>query len=257
MRNFVAASCCAIVGLEILIGVPVAICMAFLCLGGGVTGTYVAETPVGPIYAPTAYNMPATLPPKVCTVPHQPYPTFDPYVAVPSHPQVCPAPVASGLATLPPPIASLPASDPAADPPLAADEQPRDVAPADGDAQQFVARVSGNEPQHDDQQCASPEAGLLDSLQATAQLLYRRADHHEAGQEYDLADRLRALARSLRDEAISIRLRIRDSEPSANEVLTRDPLVSPLPDNPPPASPLPSVSPPEGPTASVGPPPRG
>jgi hypothetical protein len=258
MRNFVAASCCAIVGLEILIGVPLAVCMGFLCVGADFSGTYVAETPVAPpIYSSAIYQpgpLPAALPPPVCTVPATPTATFDPYVSLPAAPKVCPAPVASALATLPPYAGSLPASDPAADPPMPAADNPADPKYADRDLPQFVARVSGSEAGAEDCQCASPENELVESLQVSAQLLYQQADRHEVNQEYDLADRLRTLARGLRDESISIRLRVRESE-GVSEPPARDPLLPVLPAPPAdvPVVPLPQ----EGPTASVGPPPRG
>jgi hypothetical protein len=60
MRSFVAATCCLIVGLEILIGVPVAVCLGFLCLGvGPVQSVYVSEAQFdGPTCPPPIYSAP-------------------------------------------------------------------------------------------------------------------------------------------------------------------------------------------------------
>jgi hypothetical protein len=79
------------------------------------------------------------------------------------------------------------------------------------------------------------EPSLHDSMLSTAQLLYRQADRHEANQEYDLADRLRSLARDLRDEAGSVGCCL----PSPPPTVSNEPAVH------------------EAKTVEVGPPPRG
>jgi hypothetical protein len=215
MRSFISATCCLIVGLEILVGVPIAVCVGFLCVSWETSGSYVAETPVsGPVYSRPTY-LPPPLPAAplgAYTDPGKPSVTYDPYSPSPKA-SVCPAPTASMACVAPlpsswPAVASLPASDPAADqlPPLpAANSHPNEP--------QYLARVSVTEACTDSAKQPSPEAELRDSLQSTAALLYGQADRHEADQEYDLADQLRSLARDLRDQASSISRRIQERQP--------------------------------------------
>lgn len=260
MRNFVAATCCLIVGLEILIGVPIAVCLGFLCVGSEFTGTYVVESQVpGPVYS-TATYLPPPLPahpPGLHADPGKPVSAFDPYAASQATPSICPAPTASTACVLPPPlpsaspvVASLPASDPAADQPpvsrvatsspeaAAGATDPAAAAEHATDAESFLSRFAGPsvfltmddvqeltgggvstgndlplKPFGDNPTDESPESALRASLVATAQLLYRQADRHEANQEYDLADQLRSLARDLRDQASSISRRISENHP--------------------------------------------
>ncbi|HEX5105270.1 MAG TPA: hypothetical protein VFV87_15730, partial [Pirellulaceae bacterium] len=214
MRSFVAATCCLIVGLEILIGVPVAICLGFLCLGAGAApGVYVSEAQFdAPTCPPPIYSSPVYSPGPVPCGPYDP--SYPPSSQSPSpmKPSVCPVPMAPGV------VASLPASDSAADPlphctsnstvseyPIAA------TSSADGLQPQLFAHVclegdcpAGQSDRADSTRKSSPESALAEALLATATLLYQQADGHEIEQEYALADRLRALARDLRDEASSI-----------------------------------------------------
>src|SRR6188768_3307608 len=89
MRNFVAASCCLIVGLEILVGVPVAVCLGFQCIGSEFGGAYVVEAqPGGVAYSAVPFNLPP------------PLPAFDPYTPPMAPPSICPAP--SPTAVIPP-----------------------------------------------------------------------------------------------------------------------------------------------------------
>jgi hypothetical protein len=249
MRNFVAASCCLIVGLEILVGVPVAVCLGFLCIGSEFGGAYMVEAqPSGVAYSAVPFNLP-TLPatPQVAIVaPGQPLPAFDPYTPPMAPPSICPAP--SPTAVIPPAVptvASLPASDLAADAPSAhtslalelavaqTEQASHDAVPRDGP--QFLARVCASESSGQSGHHTSPEAELLESLRETAQLLYRRAERHEADREYDLADHLRSLARDLRDEAASVSCHLPTEQPmSSNEPAER-----------------------QATTVTVGPPPRG
>lgn len=250
MRSFVAATCCLIVGLEILIGVPVAICLGFLCLGTGtVPGVQLAEAQyVGPTCPPPLYSAPVGYSPG--PLPCGPYdPSYPPSSISPA---TCPAPVA------PPVVASLPASDSAADPlPWRAKPAP----PSDGP--QFLAHVclegdcpGGQCASANLAQNASAEAVLADSLLTTAYLLYQQADRHEEETEYDLADRFRSLARDLRQESFSIDRR----SPDYNTA----PVVEPAPASSadpwqPPASASPAQPAPveEPRTVTVGPPPLG
>ena len=234
MRSFVSAACCLIVGLEVLIGVPVAVCLGFFCLGSqAVSGVYVSEAQFSPpTCPPPIYSAPvfASTP-----VPCGPYDaTFSP---TPLPPATSPASITPAA------VASLPASDPAADglPAL-----PNTAIAVDGP--QFLARVCAevNSPADrtdctDATKSAPAELGLLASLLASANLLYQQADRHEADQEYSLADRLRTLARDLRDEASSISRRTPVNNPA--------PVADPMPT----AEPAPA----ESRTVTVGPPPRG
>lgn len=234
MRSFVAASCCLIVGLEILIGVPVAVCVGMLSFGSAAgPGVYVSEaqftapTCPPPIYsAPTYYPAPASIGP------------YDPSFPPPLKPSAMDA-----APNAPPIVASLPASDPAANPlpPLAT---AWNAAPPN-EAPQYLARVCADEScppagtdASDSAKESPPEKALAASLHASAELLYQQADRHESDQEYDLADRLRSLARDLRDEAGSIS--------------RRSPTYDPGPVG------LPSAAEPAEPrTVTVGPPPLG
>jgi hypothetical protein len=214
MRNFVSATCCLIVGLEVLIGVPLAVCVGFFTVSGDFSGTYVADSTVpAPVYSPATYYPPPLPagPAPMCVEPGKALPSCNPYTS--PAPSICPALTGGPSYTEPPSaalVASLPASDPAADqlPPLPSGR-------AATDEPQFLARVSVSESCTDDAQQASPEAELRKSLLSTAELLYAQADRHEAKQEYDLADQLRSLARDLRDQAGNISWR-NQLEPGAN-----------------------------------------
>jgi len=231
MRSFVAASCCAIVGLEILIGVPVAVCLGFFCFGSEFSGTYVAESQYQqPMYAPMPYT-PSALPSgKVM-------PTFDPYVCPPPLPALCPAPASaqaapSAAGRMPPAVLPSPSSvnadeanAVAAEPSLNVPTPSADQAEVTAesllalraghsiflsvdDAQQLLAGgvstgddlplpTSTDGPTTED----TSESKLLASLRQTARLLYRHADRREESRDYDAADSLRTLARRLLEQA--------------------------------------------------------
>jgi hypothetical protein len=215
MKSFVAASCCLIVGLEILIGVPLAVCLSFFCLDVGVAvpGVQVADAGyVSPTCPPPIYSAPVFSPGPVPCGP------YDPACLPP------PLPPTNGYAaSAVPVVASLPASDPACDPapraPSVASPPPRPNASAECQLEssglQFLAHVcvEGDCPDAacTEAECMNKPTGepaLVESLLATAQLLYQQAERHEADTEYDRADRLRMLARDLRDEAQSILRRL-------------------------------------------------
>jgi hypothetical protein len=168
-------------------------------------------------------------------------------------------------------VASLPASDPASDPlPCAPStiNQPKQAtvaANAEGAGLQFLAHicVEGDRPDTGcaDAGCQQPagERALILSLLGTAQLLYQQAERHEEETEYNLADRLRSLARDLRDEAISIDRRSPNSPPPppvSAPAATTAPASTPWqsPDSAPAEKLLPTEEPR---TVTVGPPPLG
>jgi hypothetical protein len=195
MRSFVAASCCLIVGLEILIGVPVAVCLGFLCFGSEFSGTYVAESQYQPpIYAPVPYS-----PSSLST--GKPLATFDPYVCPPPLPACCPAPVAAQSGDCkelqpPPPNVKVVAANDALVQPAA-----NSAAPI-GDAQQFVARVFSEENCPQSTANGEPAAltALATSIRQTTHLLYRHAERCEEAGDFSEADGIRSLARDLRQE---------------------------------------------------------
>lgn len=239
MRNFVAATCCLIVGLEVLIGVPTAVCLGFLCLdSGAVPGVYVSEAQFdSPTCPPPIYSAPIYCPAPVQAGPYPSAPLPAPFPPAPSVSPSRPDPWAPAV------VASLPASDPAANP---LPPQPNFAVAIDGP--QFLARVCAEEncpaaktDDRDAEKKTVPERELAESLRVSASLLYEQADRYEADEEYDLADRLRTLARDLRDEASSIRRRLPDY------------------DTPPVAEPWPAAAPAkaEPRTVTVGPPPLG
>jgi hypothetical protein len=227
MRSFVAASCCAIVGLEILIGVPVAVCLGFFCFGSEFSGAYVAETQYQqPIYAGVPYT-PSALPPG------KPVMTFDPYASCPPPPlpALCPAPPSARSGDCEEPQLRFPsytvaaAHDPLVEP--AADSAPPPVRPSStaqiadspagpqtvvgagstsrltiGDAQQLVARVCSEESCPEATAESQPDtlAELTASIRRTTHLLYRHAERREEAGEFSEADCLRNLARELRQE---------------------------------------------------------
>jgi hypothetical protein len=245
MRSFVAATCCLIVGLEVLIGVPVAVCLGFLCLGvGPVQSVYVSEAQFSaPTCPPPIYSAPMYSPGPVPGGPYaQSYP-----------PTVFPTPIAPAV------VASLPASDPASDPlpyapsSMSSPTQPAVAAKPESSSLQFLAHICahGDCPEAEciDDSCqeSTGDRALVLSLLGTAQLLYHQAEQHEEETEYDLADRLRLLARDLRDEAFSIDRRSPNNPP-------------PPPQSAPAASPAPALKPApleEPRTVTVGPPPLG
>lgn len=228
MKGFVAASCCLIVGLEILIGVPLAVCLGFLFLGSeAVSNVYVSEA---------QFAVP-TCPPPIYSAPQFPVTPYAPAYGPATSPVAdCPAPLAPAV------VASLPASDPAAQPlPSLVSVNVRQAANEPQFLATVCADVSCPSAQPEAEECGAERSGeskLVESLHASAALLYQHAERHEADQEYSLADRLRSLARDLRDEAGS--------------VSRRSPICEPAPVESGPPAP---VSEPR--TVTVGPPPLG
>ncbi len=245
MRKFVAACCCAIVGLQVLIAVPLVTCLVVLGLIGETVTTHVAmdAPPVAPMYPSpmlkptanaTAYSgpsisplpppLPPTAPPAVSlALPTCPMPTD---CLVSPAPSICSAPEAT-VATLPPPISPQvemiaelreKVGSPLAESSLAGDDEQTRT-----DSIAALERVAANEgplldpsdpklkPEvvsHCPAQCPAhcpAQLTIVESLQAAADQLYLKGQSLEADGNFDRADQLRGLAREIRREIHTLR----------------------------------------------------
>lgn len=189
MRKFIAGFCCVVVGLQVLIGVPLAVCMVFYALtqsGGG----------------PVAFEMhsgnqfPATISPPG-------YPSPQPYLpgSPGNQPPILPAPP-----PLPATVTLTPApSNPAAAEAAIAEVRERIPSQLTGTifdpAAEFVEVASATDAVPATPAAAAVEPNcveLREHLLAGAAQLYAVASRLEQNEEYDRADRLRELAREIR-----------------------------------------------------------
>ena len=242
MRKFVAACCCAIVGLEVLIAVPLVTCLVVLGLVGGMEVQHVASDlpPAMPIYSaaplPPPMNAtalhgppigpPATLPaPVALTLPACPPLADCPGSPTPNacpSPSICQVPETT-VATLPPPISPQveviaelreKVGSPLAESSLAGDaEQTRTESIAA--LQRFAA--TDESPLATSDPCLKPDVAaqcpancpaqptIVESLQAAADQLYMKAQSLEADGNFGRADHLRGLAREIRREIHTLR----------------------------------------------------
>lgn len=219
MRKFVAACCCVIVGLEVLIAVPLVVCVVMFAYmeAAGTTVTVQAQ----PVDFPgTGYHNPAIVPAPSYS---SPYPTSPSPAAM----AILPAPVAPTTCPLPPLPAEItaiaevrqhngspldgtivapssPALPPAIDPFVAAVEQvavneAACLMPPPEASAQPPATVLKPEPEAEPAAGPKP-AALLEALYASSEHLYLKANDLEADGNYSRADEVRSLARRIRDE---------------------------------------------------------
>ena len=220
MRKFVAACCCVIVGLEVLIGVPLVVCViAFAYMGAAGTAVVVSSQPVD--FSPSACSSPAVVPAPdyshdyAATPTPIPMASTGPYASVPSTiPAVCPPPPSPEVpaiaevrqqngspldGTVVAPSNAAPSIEPfvAAVEQIAANEtaclMPPPVAPANP-----AAAVNPVEP---NAAPAAPQPGILvEALRVCSDQLYVKANDLEANGAYGRADEVRSLARRIREE---------------------------------------------------------
>lgn len=219
MRKFIAGCCCLIVGLQVLIGVPLAVCLIFygMVQGGG---------PIAVQVQPSAFD-PATIPPLNYSTP-QPYvsgvPVAGPVDCVPA----LPPPVAASYSVpssvaMPDPVnRSKRAEDPTASAAIAevlerngdpledtfvgaqstqskAADTPPAVAVSEPRAEALLPAIAPA-----DSKARSSQ--LIDSLTCSVQRLYALATDYEDQGNFGRADQVRKLARDIREEVEIIRL---------------------------------------------------
>jgi hypothetical protein len=222
MRKFVAACCCVIVGLEVLIGVPLVVCVfAFAYMEAAGTTVTVQSQPVD--YPMSVCSNPAVVPAPnysngyASTPSPTPLASTGPWAPVPSTtPAVCPPPPSPEVTaiaevrqqngspldgTIVAPV--NPTSPPSIWPFIAAVEQvaaketaclmPPPVAPTEP-----VAAVNPVEPNA--APAVSQPGGLVEALRVCSEQLYVKANDLEANGEYGRADEVRSLARRIRQE---------------------------------------------------------
>lgn len=260
MRRFLVASCCVIVALQVLIGVPLAVCIGFFSL-----------VEVGSVEV-QASNQFSTMPPPL---PYSPMPS--PVGYAPAANYCAPASNYCAAPAMAPPIASPPSLAPASPPSLAYAEVPTTpglepivesraehgspladsslaaASPAE-EVRQFVAaleHVAATEPVPPPADAAQPAkagqpADLVTALRTSVEHLYPLAQSLETDGYYDRADQLRDLARKIREEIDTIN---RDLLPPPAEPETVQSTVTEASYDPaPPAVSAPAAAPPPVPT---------
>jgi hypothetical protein len=223
MGKLLSGICCAIVGLEVLIGVPLAVCLSFVALtqGGSVVHEY-HPAPLAATIPPPVFAGPA-MPP----VPVAPLPPGPPPYSLPEA-----APIGSGYQVQYPGQDQVPKTEPSpkesspADDVLTAavvESRERIGSPLAGttlappgtepSSAEFVQslRQLGEEstlrlpPQNPAATPPAPAAepladAALAALKQSAERLYQLAGRFEDEGKFGRADRLRCLARSVREE---------------------------------------------------------
>ena len=183
MSRFFAAACCVIVALQVLVGVPLAVCIGFLSC---VQLPAVPVQPGPPNYTPAAMDWTPSPPlPDVCTPP----------------PLASLQPIVESRAQYGSPLAgsSLAAGSP--------DEELHQFTTvlehvATEAAPQAPAKApphAGNPPPKTD-----VSAPLVESLSAAIEPLYVHAQRLEGDGKYDRADEVRRLAREMREHVYQI-----------------------------------------------------
>jgi hypothetical protein len=249
MRKFVAACCCAIVGLEVLIAVPLITCLVVLGLVGGIEDVQqvAMDVPVGtqqyasapfippPPLSPTGFSGPPIGPPPISYSPpctSQPPCPVSENVAAVAPPQLSPQveAIAEVHERIGSPLAdSSLAADPAATraDTIAALEHVagQDSAPtlpppeAPSQAESSISSLkpaplvagTGECPKACPSECPA-KPSLVESLRAAADQLYVKAQELEIDGNFSRADQLRTLARGIRTE---IDTHHRESNPQA------------------------------------------
>ncbi|MCI0360342.1 MAG: hypothetical protein L0211_17845, partial [Planctomycetaceae bacterium] len=216
MRQFVSVCCCAIVGLEVLIAVPLVTCLVVLGVIGGVEVDPLAMD--GPQLTQQYSDVPVLLPPPINSA------AFGgPAICPP--PSICIGPPAQ--APLAPEVAAIAdllgrVGSPLANSSLAGDCEAthRDSIDALSRAAQEdatpiatlkpnpepAAQLCPNAPSNTCPEDRPAQPALVDSLQAAAEALYVRAQALEIDGNFGRADQLRSLAREIRREIDTLRL---------------------------------------------------
>jgi hypothetical protein len=197
MARAFTAFCCFVVGLQLLIGVPVAVCVAFFALFGGL-GPIAIEIHPGPMHSPQMFVSSPTIAPPVMPLTLTPPPNIIP----PAHNSQSDDPILETREQQGSPLAGTVLSD---------------STPPDVERQEFVAalqkvaaeaasepRLTINAPANvanctalSSNCCEAPESAAS-ADQLVIQYLYEMAQIDEQAGNYDRADQWRALARGIR-----------------------------------------------------------
>ena len=215
MRRFLVGSCCVIVALQVLIGVPLAVCIGFFsliphrALGWQTHDGYVEPSTVG--YAPS---------PCTTSCP----PAWD---SQPSPPMVS-APMAAPL---------VPNSLVAASQVLSGDTTPQQITDELMATYKQVAEEEAPAPQQDNNlkgisplpsgvgnSTVEQPRTVADSLRVAAEHLYLLAQNLEADGNYGRADEIRGLARRMREEIFILR---REEAPPAGAQISAVEVTTP------------------------------
>ncbi len=240
MRRFLVTACCVIVALQVLIGVPLVVCIAFLSL---VEMPTVSLQPTPVHYASAPVDLPAPLPPDY--YPKAPVSNLQPIVE--SRAQYG-SPLAESSLAAPSPAEELRQFVTALEQLATGNEAPpNQLAPP---SDQLPAPAATIHPASDCQATSSDSAALLASLGASVEHLYALCQRLEADTEYSRADEIRQLARRIREEMDAVR---RHESPPApvtwEEPTLPPPTVTEASFNPePPPAPAPAIPPPPVPT---------
>jgi hypothetical protein len=233
MRRFLVGSCCVIVALQLLIGLPLAVCIGFLSMiphrsfDVHMDGGYVEPSMVG--YSP----VPVTYAPSPCTTScPSSYPTYD----APTTPPIVSPSVAAPM---------IPNSLVAASPVLSGEQSSVETADEYIAAFKQVAEEDAlipAPPASETEASCHCENALVDSLSTAVTHLYELARNLEADGSYGQADHIRDLARKIREEINIINItrgeRASPVEPQAATAAITPPTVTEAPPfNPEPASP--------------------
>jgi len=214
MGKVLSGICCVIVGLEVLIGVPVAVCLSFIVLTQG--GPVVQEFHAGPIPStipPPPFAGPVSYPPAIVPpLPPAP-PSYSRVEASPEGlemPAVKEAPVAKEISAHDNPVMTAitearerignPLAGtvlaPAADEPSQA-EFVQSLRQLDESAASLPTLADAIQPPAIAEQ---PADDAVAALKQSVERLYQLAGRFEDEGKFGQADRLRSLARSVREE---------------------------------------------------------
>jgi hypothetical protein len=220
MRKFVAACCCVIVGLEVLIGVPLVVCViAFAYMGAPGTSVMVSSQPVD--FSPSACSNPAVVPAPDYSHDYAATPTPIPMALTGSYvpatstmPAVCPPPPSPEVTA----IAQVRQQNgsPLDGTVVAPSNAASSIGPFVAAVEQIAANetaclmpppVAPNNPVADANPVESPTApaapqpgNLVEALRVCSDQLYVKANDLEASGNYGRADEVRGLARRIREE---------------------------------------------------------
>jgi hypothetical protein len=265
MRRAVAGFCCVVVALEVLIGVPVVVCIGMLTLAqdsGLVVGqTYYAPPPVGPFdpYTPpplpaapfsqaTISPLPASLPPagvpevrQVAVKPWEPMKeqpksvepkSVELAAVLPTRAEIG-SPLAGTTLDAKNPEASISAFAAAYDEVATSEAESASLAGPERQPCPSASQPSSSGPESESplvqvpaSDCPGPPA---DPLQAAVERLYELAQQYEAASTFTRADPVRELARQLRQEIANLKAEKSQCAP----IVVAEPDASPYPPLPP------------------------
>lgn len=259
MRKFVAACCCVIVGLEVLVAVPTVVCIVmFAYLEAGTT----VAAPSQPVDFSSLVSNPAIVPPpNYASYETSPAPVRMASPPAPAAPTICPpppspSPEVTAIAevrqqngspldgTVVAPSNAAPSIEPfvAAVEQIASNETACLMPPPAAPTQPVAAANPVESPTAP----AAPQPGnLVEALRVCSEQLYVKANDLEASGNYGRADDVRHLARRIREEIQTLvaEAPVLPPVPSTVTAAVFDPQTAePAPVGPDPAAPGPTNS---------------